>query len=105
MKISQGRWLGLPVLFAACRRSRTGVALSALLAAAGPAAAQYAPWCFTETARGGSGATSCIFYNYAQCMETQSGIGGICFQNPYPSRNAASPRSRRPDRRQPGSQQ
>jgi Protein of unknown function (DUF3551) len=76
---------------------RCGVVLSALLATASPAAAQYAPWCFSEMDRGGSGATSCIFYNYAQCMATASGIGGTCFQNPYPRGGA-------PDRRKARSQ-
>ena len=63
---------------------RSGVVLSALFAAASPAAAQYAPWCMSEVGRAGSGATTCIYYSFAQCMATQSGIGGICFQNPYP---------------------
>jgi hypothetical protein len=77
---------------------RYGVVLSAFLATASPAAAQYAPWCFSEVGRAGSGATSCIFHTYAQCMATQGGIGGICFQNPFP-------RSGVPDRRQPRSRQ
>jgi hypothetical protein len=77
------------------------IALGALLATASPAAAQYARWCFSEIDRGGSGATSCIFHTYAQCMETQSGIGGICFENPYPRSNAGSARGGRPDKRQP----
>jgi uncharacterized protein DUF3551 len=75
---------------------RFSVVLSALIVAASPAAAQYAPWCFSEVGRTGSGATTCTFHTYAQCMETQSGIGGICFQNPYP-------RSGAPDRRKPRS--
>jgi len=83
---------------------RCCVLLSALLATASPAAAQYSPWCFSEMGKAGSGATSCIFQTYAQCMQYQSGIGGICFQNPYPSSNVASPRYGGPDRRQPRSQ-
>jgi len=74
--------------------------MSVLVASASPAAAQYAPWCFTETDRGGSGATSCMFHTYAQCMAYSSGIGGICFQNPSVSGNAASQRGGSPDRRQ-----
>jgi len=79
---------------------RCCVVSGVLFAAASPAAAQYRQWCFTETDRGGSGATSCIFYTYAQCREYSSGIGGICFQNP----NIASSRSGGPDRRKPRSQ-
>ena len=79
---------------------RCGVALSALVLTASPAAAQYAPWCFSEMGKSGSGATSCIFHTYAQCREYSSGIGGSCFQNP----NVASPRSGRSDRRAPRSQ-
>jgi hypothetical protein len=74
---------------------RSGVLLGSLLAGASPAAAQYAPWCFSETSRTGSGATSCTFHTYAQCMATRSGIGGFCFPNPY------SPPRRQPDKRQP----
>jgi len=76
---------------------KRGVVLSALFASASPAAAQYAPWCFSEVGRTGSGATTCTFYSYAQCMATAGGIGGICFQNPYP-------RGGVPDRRGPRSQ-
>jgi Protein of unknown function (DUF3551) len=58
------------------------------------------PWCSRYFARGGSGATSCYFTSYAQCMTTVSGIGGYCFQNPYrraaPTGSTAQPRRRRP---------
>ena len=39
------------------------------------------PWCalFTRT----SGATSCYFQSYQQCMATLSGIGGVCIRSPY----------------------
>ena len=38
------------------------------------------PWCarFRST-----GATSCYFTSYQQCMTTLSGIGGYCYRSPY----------------------
>jgi hypothetical protein len=39
------------------------------------------PWCayYSRT----SGATSCYFRSYQQCMTTLSGIGGFCMRSPY----------------------
>jgi hypothetical protein len=60
-----------------------GLVLAVLALTASPAAAQYAPWCFYESGRNSSGAVTCTFYSYAQCMATASGIGGSCSPNPY----------------------
>jgi hypothetical protein len=38
------------------------------------------PWCAELTWT--SGATSCYYTSYRQCMETLRGIGGSCIQNP-----------------------
>jgi hypothetical protein len=40
------------------------------------------PWCARGVKMDG-GSTSCYFTSYQQCMTTQSGIGGYCFQSPY----------------------
>ena len=39
------------------------------------------PWCaiYTKT----SGATSCYYTSFQQCMATMRGIGGTCVRNPY----------------------
>jgi hypothetical protein len=50
--------------------------------AAGPAGAQSAydyPWCSVRY--GLSGARTCYFATYGQCMATISGIGGTCERN------------------------
>jgi Protein of unknown function (DUF3551) len=41
------------------------------------------PWCaiYTKT----SGATSCYFASFQQCLATMRGIGGTCIRNPYES--------------------
>lgn len=39
------------------------------------------PWCALRATR--SGGQSCYFTSYQQCMETLSGIGGICIRSPY----------------------
>ena len=71
-----------------------GLVLTALALTASPAAAQGGgrPWCFYESGnRGGSGAVTCTFYSFEQCMATASGIGGSCAPNPYPSSGASYP--------------
>jgi uncharacterized protein DUF3551 len=58
----------------------TGLSVMAL---ACPSVAQSAydyPWCALRAGR--SGGQSCYFTSYHQCMETLSGIGGVCIQNP-----------------------
>jgi hypothetical protein len=70
-----------------------GLVLAALALAASPAAAQGGgrPWCFYESGNRGSGAVTCTFYSFEQCMATASGIGGSCARNPYPSSGASYP--------------
>ena len=52
-----------------------------VMSAAQPASAevQY-PWCAQY--RSAFGATNCGFVTYRQCLETISGVGGICTRNP-----------------------
>jgi hypothetical protein len=67
-------------------------AITALtMSAATPASAevQY-PWCAQY--RSAFGATNCGFTTYKQCLETISGVGGICTRNPA---YHAPPRSQR----------
>ena len=59
-----------------------GLVLIALAFTASPAAAQWAPWCLYESDRD-SGAVTCIFHSFEQCLATRSGIGGSCARNPY----------------------
>jgi len=60
--------------------------LAFLVALAGAAPTSFAqspydyPWCSIRAGR--SGAQSCYFTSYQQCMATLSGIGGICIRNP-----------------------
>jgi hypothetical protein len=61
-----------------------------------PAAAQSPydyPWCALRGDR--SGAQSCYFTSYGQCMASLRGIGGSCIRNPYQTRG---PRERGPYR-------
>ena len=49
-----------------------------------PGAAQSAydyPWCALRADR--SGAQSCYYVSYGQCMVALGGIGGSCIRNPY----------------------
>ena len=62
------------------------LALLALGVIAGihPSAAQSAydyPWCALRGDR--SGAQSCYYTSYRQCMTALGGIGGSCIRNPY----------------------
>jgi len=65
--------------------------LTTLALAASPAAAQGAPWCFSESGSRGSGAVTCSFYSFEQCLATASGIGGSCGPNAYSSYGAPYP--------------
>jgi hypothetical protein len=38
------------------------------------------PWCAQYS--DGSGVFSCAFANYAQCLASVSGVGGLCMPNP-----------------------
>jgi Protein of unknown function (DUF3551) len=52
------------------------------------------PWCAKLYLK--NGATSCYYASRQVCMETVSGIGGYCFQNPaYRGASTSSPRYRR----------
>lgn len=66
-------------------RTMTALALGAgLLAVPAGADAQSAydyPWCGIRYDR--SGAQSCYYRTYAECMATMSGIGGTCIRSPY----------------------
>jgi Protein of unknown function (DUF3551) len=73
-------------------------AIAAFIFASQPASAQspYSyPWCAKLYLK--NGVTSCYYASRQVCMETVSGIGGYCFQNPsYRGAAAYAPRYRRP---------
>lgn len=58
-----------------------GAVVPALLFGPASASAQNYPWCAEYSVRGGG--TNCGFVTYRQCMETVSGIGGVCYRNPF----------------------
>ena len=41
------------------------------------------PWCAQYDGRASSGALSCYYTSFEQCMATMSGIGGYCIRSPY----------------------
>jgi hypothetical protein len=47
------------------------------------------PWCalYTKT----SGATSCYYTSFQQCIATMRGIGGTCIRNPYDGADRRGP--------------
>jgi hypothetical protein len=51
------------------------------------------PWCALRGDR--SGAQSCYYTSYGQCMASLGGIGGSCIRNPYQTHG---PRERGPHR-------
>jgi hypothetical protein len=62
---------------------RTSLVLPALILAgafhaAPAAAAPVYPWCTRYSSTGGE----CAFNTFQQCLETLSGIGGVCIDNP-----------------------
>lgn len=59
------------------------MAAGAALAAAMPATAHADPYRWCAEYNTGDAARNCGFVTYRQCMETVSGIGGYCMQNPY----------------------
>jgi hypothetical protein len=69
-----------------------GVVLAALALGSSFAAAQNAPWCFSEMGRNSSGAVTCSFQTFEQCLATLRGIGGSCSPNPFLSYSAPYPR-------------
>jgi len=68
------------------RSLQASLVVAALLASATASHAQSAydyPWCAVYGSRVASGAMSCYYRSYAQCMQTISGIGGYCTRSPY----------------------
>jgi Protein of unknown function (DUF3551) len=49
------------------------------------------PWCALYSPSVSSGFRSCYYSSWAQCMETLSGIGGLCVQSPYFHAPSATP--------------
>jgi hypothetical protein len=47
------------------------------------AAATSYPWCALYLGGRATGARSCYYATREQCMETMSGIGGLCVESPY----------------------
>ncbi len=69
-------------------------AAAALAVTAEPGAARVSyPWC--ARLADWSGASSCAFTTYAQCMAEVSGIGGFCSENPFLPK-PASPQPKKP---------
>ncbi|HEY4918555.1 MAG TPA: DUF3551 domain-containing protein [Xanthobacteraceae bacterium] len=66
------------------RLLQSAVVAAAVLAAPSMGHAQSAydyPWCAVYSRT--SGATSCYYASFQQCMNTLSGIGGYCMRSPY----------------------
>jgi hypothetical protein len=55
--------------------------LTAIIDARPSGAETYRPWCVQYSGR--SGARSCAFTSFEQCMMTARGSGGSCVQNPW----------------------
>ena len=55
------------------------VLTAAIVSATGPVAAQNLPWCAIMD---NDGTTQCNYFTQQQCLQTLSGIGGECIQNP-----------------------
>jgi hypothetical protein len=75
---------------------RYALVFAGLALTTSPGAAQYAPWCFSDSGRDDSGAVTCTFYSFEQCMATARGIGGSCSPNPYPGGGQALNKRKRP---------
>jgi hypothetical protein len=58
-----------------------GAAVLFVIAMASPASAQNQRYCFQRSYFGGGG-LECTFLNMRQCLESASGRGGVCVQNP-----------------------
>jgi hypothetical protein len=59
-------------------------------AASAQSAGSY-PWCAIYYRVDTGGTPSCYFDNRQQCMETISGLGGLCVENQYYHRAAVPP--------------
>jgi hypothetical protein len=86
---------------------RTSAFIALVLTAAAPfaprpaTAAYNLPWCAQYN---DSGAFSCAFTSFQQCLVTISGIGGVCMQNfryAFPPPYAAPPPYAEPRRTKP----
>jgi len=40
------------------------------------------PWCSIDMFRGTYGGRSCYYRSLQECRNTQSGLGGVCIENP-----------------------
>jgi hypothetical protein len=54
--------------------------IGAILAIPTDASARYYPWCASYSR---DAAENCGFVTFAQCRATVSGIGGVCYSNPW----------------------
>lgn len=61
---------------------------AAMTFVASPLYAQNLPWCVTMD---NNGTTQCNFYTQQQCLQTLSGIGGVCSLNPAGSAPQPAP--------------
>jgi hypothetical protein len=81
------------------QRMRSGIIVLATIAAAmmATSAAHADPykWCAVYAGNRGDGGTNCGFITYKQCMDTISGIGGICTPNQFYTGPQAQPRKRK----------
>jgi hypothetical protein len=64
--------------------------MAAIALIAQPVHAQNLPWCVTMDT---DGTTQCNFYTQQQCLQTLSGIGGVCTPNPAGSAPQQTPNS------------
>jgi Protein of unknown function (DUF3551) len=80
-------------------RMRSGIIVLATIVAAmmATSAAHADPykWCAIYAGNRGDGGTNCGFITYKQCLDTISGIGGICSPNPFYTDPEAQPRKRK----------
>ena len=56
------------------------------------------PWCAQYSGRDSSGALSCYYRSWGECMATMSGIGGSCVRSPYFGHGPSQQPVRRPYR-------
>jgi hypothetical protein len=79
------------------RTRLAGLAWSTIvLATPEPAAAQDYPWCAFY---GKDGSRNCGFVTFQQCLDTVSGIGGFCSENPFYFANQPAPQPRKRKKR------
>lgn len=54
-------------------------ATGAIVLVADAAQAQVLPWCGITN---DDGNTECVYYTEQECLQTMSGVGGVCVRNP-----------------------